>query len=80
MKNNILENESLKIGKIKTLILDEADALLKEDFIEQTKKIIKRLPSDEQICGFSATFNQSFLDKTTNFMHDPHLILLLDLY
>ena len=36
------------------------------------------MPSDAQICAFSATYSQSFLDKTKNFMHDPHLILLLD--
>ena len=63
-----LSNNS--INSIKTLILDEADILLKADFIEQIKKIIELIPQNTQICLFSATFNTNILELSKQFMKE----------
>jgi ATP-dependent RNA helicase len=56
--------------------MDEADALLKEDFIEQIKSIIKSLDANTQICVFSATYPREILDIASAIMTEPKEILL----
>jgi len=62
--------------KIKMFVMDEADALLKEDFIEQIKNIITSLDANTQICIFSATYQKEILELASSFMSEPKHILL----
>ena len=62
--------------KIKLFIMDEADALLKEDFIEQIKTIITSLDANTQMCIYSATYPREILDIASAIMNDPKEILL----
>jgi translation initiation factor 4A len=62
--------------KLKLFVMDEADALLKEDFIEQIKSIIKSLDANTQICVFSATYPREILEIASAIMTDPKEILL----
>lgn len=64
------------LSGIRTLILDEADSLLKDDFMDQIKKIITKLSDKCQICLFSATYPDYVLDMTKLFMRDPLKILV----
>lgn len=63
------------INNVKTLILDEADVLLKSDFIDQIKKIMQLLPLNTQICLFSATYNDDILELSKLFMKDNAYIV-----
>jgi translation initiation factor 4A len=62
--------------KLKLFVMDEADALLKEDFIEQIKSIVKSLDANTQICVFSATYPREILDIASAIMTEPKEILL----
>jgi translation initiation factor 4A len=62
--------------KLKLFVLDEADALLKDDFIEQIKKIIVELDANTQIAIFSATYPKAVLEIANAFMTEPKQILL----
>ena len=62
--------------KIKMFVMDEADALLKDDFIEQIKNIITKLDGNTQICIFSATYHREVVDLANKFMDNPKNILL----
>ena len=73
---NIIEERSFNTNNITTFILDEADALLHEDFIDQIRKIIMKLPSSTQMCVFSATFDKNTMTHTKKFMKDPFIITL----
>jgi translation initiation factor 4A len=74
---DIHSNSEVKfIDTIDTLVLDEADILLKNDFVEQVKAIIKNVPEKTQICIFSATFPVEVLDITNKFMKNPIKILV----
>jgi superfamily II DNA/RNA helicase len=62
--------------KIKLFVMDEADALLKDDFIDQIKTIITSLDGNTQICIFSATYPREILDIAGAIMNNPKQILL----
>jgi ATP-dependent RNA helicase len=62
--------------KLKILILDEADELLKDDFSSQIKSIITELDQSSQICVFSATFPEKILEITKKFLNEPVEFLL----
>ena len=74
--NHIIRDKGFDVNKIKIIILDEADQLLNDDFIEQTKKLVGYLPSNCQICIFSATIPKETLMMTDCFMKDPEKLLI----
>jgi superfamily II DNA/RNA helicase len=63
-------------SKVKTLIVDESDVLLKEDFREEMIRIINNLGNSTQICLFSATFTREALEMTTQFTKNPYRITM----
>lgn len=75
-RNEKKEHKNKLLGKLKILVFDEADILLGNNFIEQTYEIIKKIPTNTQICLFSATYPQEILDLTSNFMRNPVNILI----
>ena len=60
--------------KIKTLIMDETDVLLHEDFRPQIEEIIRYMGQTTQICIFSATFTKDTLRTTENFLKNPYRV------
>jgi superfamily II DNA/RNA helicase len=76
--NNIIDNGAFSMKNIHTLVLDEADALLEDDFIKQIKSIITKVNMKTQICVFSATMDENTLDITKQFSQNPHIIKLKD--
>lgn len=58
------------------LILDEADELLTGGFQDNIKQIIRNIPSNAQICIFSATIPTYILNVTDHFMRNPKYILV----
>ena len=58
----------IDISGIYTLVLDEADEMLKMGFIKDIKRIIELTPKDKQMALFSATMPREILDITWLFM------------
>ena len=58
----------IDISRIYTLVLDEADEMLKMGFIKDIKRIMAITPEDKQIALFSATMPREILDITWQFM------------
>lgn len=54
-----LRKNSLQLGKLKTLVLDEADRMLDMGFSDEINAILKFVPQDRQTLLFSATFPPS---------------------
>jgi ATP-dependent RNA helicase DeaD len=50
-----MRRESLDLSQLKTLVLDEADEMLRMGFIDDVEWILEQTPSDRQIALFSAT-------------------------
>ena len=56
--------ETIHLGQIKTLILDEADRMLDMGFADDILKIVSNLPKQRQSLLFSATYPEN-IDKLT---------------
>ena len=61
---------------IKTLVLDEADEMLGNDFGENVKDIIIKLKNLKQICFLSATFDEEIIKFSNSIMKTPQTLLL----
>jgi len=73
---HLIRDKGFDINKITMMILDEADQLLNDDFVVQTKKIIGQLSSSCQISIFSATLPREIINMTDFFMKNPEKILV----
>ena len=69
-----IEQGNLNLNQIRTVVLDEADALLNPDFYEKIEKIIGFLPSEKQICLVGATKNEALQGFMMNQMNEPVFI------
>lgn len=59
------------LDRLKILILDEADNLLSDCFLEDIKFIVRNKSENSQVCLFSATYSKRILEMTQHFMKDP---------
>jgi superfamily II DNA/RNA helicase len=73
---DLINKDAFDLRYIKILTMDEADELLRQDFINQIKKIIQRIPQNTQICLYSATLPDDLMNITSKFMNDPVQILV----
>ncbi|MBR1797653.1 MAG: DEAD/DEAH box helicase [Clostridiales bacterium] len=67
---DLVGRRMIDISNIYTLILDEADEMLKMGFINDIRRIIALTPKDKQMALFSATMPREILDITWQFMED----------
>lgn len=74
--SEMLKKNHLKLSYLKILILDEADELLKRDFLTSMRDIISLIPTDCRINLFSATMPKEIVELTSNFMNNPAKILV----
>ncbi|MFH0785720.1 MAG: DEAD/DEAH box helicase [Pseudomonadota bacterium] len=62
---------TLNTETIHTLILDEADEMLKMGFLEDVKWILEQLPGRKQTALFSATMPRTIRDIAQKYLKDP---------
>lgn len=62
---------SLKLEKIKYLVIDEADLMLDMGFVEEVTEIIRLLPNDRIIMLFSATLSEKVKQLVAEYMVEP---------
>ncbi len=71
---DLLQRKKLKLDKIKTLILDEADEMLTMGFKDELDTILEQTPDDKQSLLFSATMSKEVERISKNYMHQPDKI------
>ncbi len=69
-----IDRKTLKLQKLKMIVLDEADEMLNMGFREDIEKILKSTPDERQTVLFSATMPKEILDIVNNYQKDPTLI------
>jgi translation initiation factor 4A len=73
---DMIKRYALKMDKIKSFIMDEADEMLSRGFKDQIYEIFQYIPPKSQVCLFSATMPPTALEMTENFMTNPVKILI----
>jgi len=66
-----LEKETLNLGRINCLVLDEADRMLDMGFYDDIMHILNRTPKDRQTLMFSATYPDEIVDISRSIQKDP---------
>ena len=66
-----LARKTLKLGKVETLVLDEADRMFDMGFKQDVDKIINQCPQDRQTLLFSATISRDIVKLSRNNMKKP---------
>jgi len=68
---DLVNQNAVKLDKVETLVLDEADRMLDMGFIRDIRKIIAFLPKKRQNLLFSATFSEDIRQLTTGLLVNP---------
>ena len=68
---DLLEHKAVSLGKVKTLVLDEADRLLDMGFGEELARILAQLPAQRQNLFFSATFPPAAQALAAHMLDNP---------
>jgi ATP-dependent RNA helicase DeaD len=66
-----LEKGSLDLSKLKTLVLDEADEMLRMGFIDDVEQILQKTPPTRQTALFSATMPSAIKRIAKTYLRDP---------
>jgi len=74
--NDMINRNALRLEKLRIFILDEADEMLSRGFKDQIYDVFQYLPSEVQVCLFSATMPNEILKITKRFMRKPVKILV----
>ena len=73
---DMINKGALNTKNLKIMIIDEADEMLSEGFVDQIYKIFRSMPSTIQVGLFSATMTENFFDISNKFMREPIKILV----
>jgi len=68
---DMLSRGSLKLDKVKWLVLDEADEMLSMGFIQDVEKILDAAPKERQTAFFSATMEASIRKLVVRHLRNP---------
>ena len=66
-----IEKNSLDLSQIKTLVLDEADEMLRMGFIDDVETILQRTPASRQTALFSATMPPAIRRIAQTYLNNP---------
>lgn len=70
-----VRRDSLKLDRIRYLVIDEADLMLDMGFLEEVKQIIEMLPQERQLLLFSATLDDKVKGLVEEYMTDAVSIM-----
>ncbi|WP_282926330.1 DEAD/DEAH box helicase [Helcococcus kunzii] len=71
-----LNRRTLKLSKLKFLVLDEADEMFDMGFRDDMKTIIDQTNTNRQTCFFSATMGNDILEFSKLYQKNPQQILI----
>ncbi|MBD8527679.1 DEAD/DEAH box helicase [Pseudoxanthomonas sp. CAU 1598] len=71
-----LERGTLDLSTLQTLVLDEADEMLRMGFVDDVEAVLKRLPEQRQIALFSATMPAPIRRLARTYLRDPEEVAI----
>lgn len=73
---DMISKRHIFTDKLKMVVIDEADEMLSQGFLELIYRIFQSIPRETQVGLFSATFPDELLEITDKFMNEPERILV----
>ncbi len=71
-----MRRRTLKLDALQTLVLDEADEMLRMGFIDDVEWILERTPEQRHMALFSATMPQEIHRIAQRYLRDPQVIAI----
>lgn len=71
-----LERQTVNLGGVETLILDEADHMLDMGFAPALKKIVAKIPKKRHTQMFSATMPDNILQLAQSLLQEPETVMV----
>lgn len=71
-----LERGSLRLDKLRALVLDEADEMLRMGFIDDVVTILEKTPATRQTALFSATMPPQIRSIASRFLRNPEEVVV----
>ena len=71
-----LERGSLDLSKLRTLVLDEADEMLRMGFVDDVEAVVKKCPPERQIALFSATMPPPIKRIAQTYLRNPEEVAI----
>ncbi|MCW8347128.1 DEAD/DEAH box helicase [Vibrio sp. ZSDZ65] len=68
---DLISSNAIKLDKVKTLVLDEADRMLSLGFTDELTKLLALVPQSKQTLLFSATFPEQVQTLTQGLLNNP---------
>lgn len=68
---DLISSNAIKLDRVKTLVLDEADRMLSLGFTDELSALLDLLPKNKQTLLFSATFPEQVQTLTQELLNDP---------
>lgn len=69
--HDLVRRKRIELAQVSTLVLDEADEMLKMGFREDVDAILAQTPSDKNTLLFSATMSPDIANIARNYMQNP---------
>jgi ATP-dependent RNA helicase DeaD len=69
-----LRRKSLKLDRLSSIVIDEADEMLRMGFIDDVKGILDEAPPTRQIALFSATMPSAIRKVVSEYLRDPVVV------
>ncbi len=69
-----LKRKTIDLSQLRTLVLDEADEMLRMGFIDDVEAILENTPSSRQVALFSATMPAPIRAVAEKYLNDPQEI------
>lgn len=66
-----LQRGTLKLDKLSTIVLDEADEMLRMGFVDEVEWILQQAPKKRQVALFSATMPPAIRSIAQRYMREP---------
>ena len=73
-----MRRKTLSLDHLKTLVLDEADEMLRMGFIDDVEWVLEHTPSSRQIALFSATMPKEIKKVAETHLNNPEIIKIAD--
>ncbi|RZA31588.1 MAG: DEAD/DEAH box helicase, partial [Lysobacteraceae bacterium] len=71
-----LDRGTLDLSELTTLVLDEADEMLRMGFIDDVEAVLKKTPESRQVALFSATMPSAIRRIAQTYLHDPQEVII----